>query len=115
MTRPSASLSASTNGRASHRSTARARSAGTSSSTSKCPALASTAPSLNSGACSAPMTRVLPVTVTKMSPILAASRIGMTIQPSIAASSALTGSISVTTIRAPRPWARIATPRPHQP
>ena len=39
----------------------------------------------------------------------------MTMKPSIAASSALRGSISATTTCAPRPLAREATPRPHQP
>ena len=40
---------------------------------------------------------------------------GMTRQPSITASSALMGSISVTITLAPRPLARKAMPRPHQP
>ena len=58
---------------------------------------------------------MFPVTVTKMSPIFAASDIGMTRKPSMAASIARTGLISVTTTFAPRPLARIATPFPHQP
>ena len=49
------------------------------------------------------------------SPTLAASFIGITSKPSITASIALIGSISVTITRAPRPFARIAVPLPHQP
>ena len=58
---------------------------------------------------------MLPVSVQKMSPIGAASAIGMTRKPSIVASSALSGSISVTMTFAPAPRARDATPRPHHP
>ena len=61
------------------------------------------------------MTQAQPVTVTKKSPIFAASRMGMTSNPSITASIALIGSTSVTTTLAPRPFARMATPLPHQP
>ena len=42
------------------------------------------------------MTLMSPVTVTKMSPIVAASAIGMTRKPSMAASRARSGSTSVT-------------------
>ena len=41
--------------------------------------------------------------------------IGITWKPSITASSAFIGSTSVTITCAPMPFARIATPRPHQP
>ncbi len=51
----------------------------------------------------------------EMSPCLAASAIGMTSNPSITASMALMGSTSVTMTWAPRPFARIAQPLPHQP
>ena len=61
------------------------------------------------------MTEVFPVTVTNTSPSSAASAMGMTRKPSIAASSARIGSISVTITCAPIPWARVATPRPHMP
>ena len=61
------------------------------------------------------MTLLQPVTVTKKSPTLAASFIGITSKPSMTASMALTGLISVTITRAPRPLARMATPLPHQP
>jgi len=57
----------------------------------------------------------LPVTVTNTSPARAASATGSTWWPSIPASSALTGSTSQTTTRAPMPRARAATPWPHQP
>ena len=56
-----------------------------------------------------------PVSVTKMSPIFAASAIGITRKPSITASNAGSGSTSVTTTWAPMPRARLAKPRPHQP
>ena len=56
-----------------------------------------------------------PVAVMKMSPIAAASAIGMTRKPSMTASSAFSGSTSVTMTLAPRPLARMAMPRPHQP
>ena len=45
----------------------------------------------------------------------AASIIGMTRKPSITASSARSGSTSVTMTLAPKPRARMAMPRPHQP
>ncbi len=47
-------------------------------STSKWPEFASTAPSFISSMCSRRITLMSPVTVTKMSPILAASRIDIT-------------------------------------
>ena len=69
----------------------------------------------SSAKCSRRMTCLLPVTVMNRSPILAASAIGMTAKPSIAASRARIGSTSVTMTCAPRPRARSATPLPHQP
>lgn len=51
----------------------------------------------------------------KKSPSFAASFIGITSNPSITASMPFTGSISVTMTLAPRPFARMATPFPHQP
>ena len=60
-------------------------------------------------------TLMSPVAVMKMSPIGAASLIGMTRKPSMTASSAFIGSISVTITSAPRPFARMAMPRLHQP
>ena len=56
-----------------------------------------------------------PVSVQKKSPILTASAIGITRNPSSEASMALVASTSVTTTSAPMPRARIASPRPHQP
>ena len=56
-----------------------------------------------------------PVTVMKRSPVVAASAIGLTWKPSIAASRARIGLISVTTTCEPMPRARSATPLPHQP
>ena len=61
------------------------------------------------------ITDLSPVAVTKMSPTVAASSIGITWKPSITASIAGIGSTSVTITWAPMPFARIATPRPHQP
>ena len=61
------------------------------------------------------MTSEQPVTVTKKSPSREASFIFITSKPSITASMALTGSTSVTMTFAPSPFARIATPLPHQP
>ena len=61
------------------------------------------------------MTSLQPVTVTNTSPRGAASFMGITEKPSITASIALIGSTSVTMTLAPRPFARIATPLPHQP
>ena len=84
-------------------------------STSKCPALQSIAPSFISMKSSSSITPAQPVTVTKKSPYFAASFIGITSNPSITASIALTGSISVTITRAPRAFALIDTPLPHQP
>ena len=79
---------------------------------SKWPELQKIAPSFITSKCSACSTSRLPVTVMNTSPIRAASVIGMTLKPSIAASSALVGSISVTTTFAPIPLARDATPLP---
>ncbi len=59
------------------------------------------------------MTSTLPVVVTKMSPIFAASSMVTTWKPSIAACSALIGSISVTSTRAPRPLAACTQPLAH--
>ncbi len=61
------------------------------------------------------MTLMSPVSVMKMSPSFAASAIGITRKPSMTASSAGSGSTSVTMTCAPMPRAREATPRPHQP
>ncbi len=58
---------------------------------------------------------MLPVTVTKQSPIGAAAAIGMTRKPSMTASIARTGLTSVTMTCAPMPAARIAMPRPQMP
>ena len=78
-------------------------SAGISISTLKWPELQTTAPSFILSKCSCARTDLLPVTVTKMSPILAASFMGITRKPSMTASMALVGSISVTITSAPRP------------
>ena len=86
-----------------------------SSSTLKWPLLQTMAPSGMAWKCSLRMMPLLPVTVTKSWPILAASAMVMTSKPSITASSARVGSISVTITRAPAPRARRATPRPTQP
>ena len=86
-----------------------------STSTSKWPAFVRMAPSFMVSKCSAVMMPLQPVTVMKRSPIFAASRMGMTSNPSITASSARTGSVSVTITFAPSPLARILTPLPHQP
>ena len=77
--------------------------------------LATIAPSFMAPKCSFRITFTSPVTVTKKSPIRAACAIGMTRYPSMTASSARRGSTSTMTTFAPMPWARIATPRPHQP
>ena len=84
-------------------------------STLKWPVLQMIAPSFITSRCSRAITCLSPVAVQKMSPILAASSIGITSKPSISASSARIGSTSVTITCAPRPLARIATPRPTQP
>ena len=68
------------------------------------------APSFMAAKCSPRMTWTLPVKVTKQSPSGAASAIGMTSKPSIRASSAGSGSTSVTITWAPAPRARIAKP-----
>ena len=57
----------------------------------------------------------LPVVVTKMSPLCAASSIVMTSKPSIAACSAQIGSISVMSTRAPWPLSDGAQPLPTSP
>ena len=84
-------------------------------STLKWPLLATMAPSFMAAKCSRRSTDLLPVRVTNRSPRGAASAIDTTWKPSIAASRARTGLISVTSTVAPRPLARLATPRPHQP
>ena len=95
--------------------TAISASLATATSTSKCPALQQIAPSFIFRKCLSQITSLHPVTVTKMSPCSEASSMLMTLNPSITASIALTGSISVTMTSAPRPLALIATPFPHQP
>src|SRR5207247_463838 len=77
-----------------------------STSTSKWPLLQTMAPSFIFRKCSRRMMPELPVTVMKMSPTAAASPIGITMKPSIAASRARIGSTSVTTTLLPRPRAR---------
>src|SRR5207253_292404 len=84
-------------------------------STLKCPEFARIAPSFIARMCSTRITCRLPVKVTNTSPTRAASAIGTTRYPSIWASSALSGSISVTSTFAPAPRARSANPRPHHP
>src|SRR5256884_2984296 len=84
-------------------------------STLKCPEFARIAPSFITRMCSTRITCKLPVKVTNTSPTRAASAIGTTRYPSIWASSALSGSISVTSTFAPAPRARSANPRPHHP
>ena len=65
--------------------------------------------------CSALITSTDPVAVTKTSPSDAAWPIGSTRKPRSDASSARTGSTSVTMTSAPKPRARSATPRPLAP
>ena len=84
-------------------------------STLKWPLFATIAPSFIFSKCACARTLVLPVTVQKKSPIFAASRPLMTRNPSMVASRALSGSISVTTASATMPFARMARPRPHHP
>ncbi len=86
-----------------------------SSSTLKCPELLTIAPSFIILKCSFLITLIFPVTVQKISPVFAASSIGITRNPSITASRALRESTSVTITLAPIPLERIASPRPHQP
>ena len=62
--------------------------------------------------CRPRITSRMPVAVTKMCPISAASSIVITLWPSSVALSAAVGLTSVTMTLAPRPLARIATPRP---
>ena len=82
---------------------------------SKCPALASTAPSFMRSKCRAPRTPREPVTVTNTSPRSAATTAGMTSKPSIRASRARIGSTSQMITCAPAPRARSAMPLPVQP
>ena len=84
-------------------------------SESKWPELAMIAPSRIAAKCSRSITLMSPVAVMKMSPSGAACAIVITRKPSIAASRAGTGAISVTITCAPIPRARWARPRPHQP
>ena len=105
----------STNGRATFLLTDMRSSAGMSISTLKWPEFATIAPSFMAAKCSRRSTDLLPVTVMNRSPRGAASAMATTWLPSIAASSARTGSISVTSTVAPMPFARAARPRPHQP
>ena len=74
---------------------------------SKWPELARMAPSFMASKCSDRSTSRSPVTVMKMSPSRAASIIGSTRNPSMTASSARSGSTSVTTTWAPMPRARL--------
>ena len=64
---------------------------------------------------SALITLIFPVSVQKKSPRGAALAIGITWRPSMTASSDLKGSTSQTITCAPCPFARFATPLPHQP
>ena len=105
----------STNGRMRRVALAFFTSAAISISTSKCPELATTAPSFIDSMCSRVITLLSPVTVTKISPIFAASIIRITLKPSMTASRALIASTSVTTTCAPMPRARDAKPLPHHP
>ena len=84
-------------------------------SASKWPEFAMIAPDFIVSKDGTSMTFTSPVTVMKTSPMGAASAIGMTRKPSMTASSARSGSISVTMTWAPMPRARIATPLPHHP
>ena len=84
-------------------------------STLKWPVFARIEPSFIASMCSRRMTDLSPVAVQKMSPVSTALVIGCTWKPSMVASSARRGSTSVTITCAPCPFARIATPRPHQP
>ena len=101
--------------RRSSRLTAMAARPATSTSQSKWPALVRMALCFITAKCFGVMTSLQPVTVTKMSPYLAASSMGMTRKPFMVASRALKGSTSVTMTLAPMPAARMATPLPHQP
>src|SRR6202790_3775747 len=88
---------------------------GMSISTLKWPEFEMMAPAFISAKCCLARTFLLPVTVQKTSPILAASSMLITRNPSMTASSALVGSISGMITSAPAPRAREARPRPHQP
>ena len=91
----------STKGRASFLPLESCSSAGISISTLKWPELHITAPSFMRSKCSPVRTDLSPVTVTKMSPIFAASAMGITRKPSITASIARVGFTSVTITSAP--------------
>jgi hypothetical protein len=65
--------------------------------------------------CSAAITSRAPVAVMKISPTVAASSMGRTGNPCSTASSARTGSISVTITWPPRPRIRLAMPCPQEP
>ena len=65
--------------------------------------------------CSFVMTSRMPVQVMNTWPVLHAFDMGSTSNPSMNASSALTGSTSVTTTREPMPRHLAATPLPTQP
>ena len=65
--------------------------------------------------CSIVMMSALPVADTKMSAVPTTSSIGRTCRPSIAACSALIGSISVTITRAPWPRNDCTQPLPTSP
>ena len=73
------------------------------------------APSRITAMCAAVITSTEPVAVMNTSPSGAACAMGSTRKPRSEASSARTGSISVTMTRAPKPRARSATPRPLAP
>src|SRR5690242_5742845 len=87
----------------------------TSISTSKCPALHKNTPSFIFLICSSLITLLEPVHVTKTSPNEAKSDNGLTSNPSMCASRALIGSISLTDTIAPIPRALTQTPLPTQP
>ena len=84
-------------------------------STLKCPELQKMAPSFIRLKHSLYMTSISPVAVTNMSPIRAASLMGITSNPSIVASSPRRGLTSVIIIFAPMPFALIAMPLLHHP
>ena len=84
-------------------------------STLKCPEFASIHPSFMYLKSSPEMMSALPVTVMIKSDCFTASRIVITLYPSILASKARIGSTSVTMTSAPKPAARSASPLPHHP
>ena len=89
--------------------------AGMSISTLKCPLLAIMAPLRIASSWLRPIACNPPVAVMNTSPSLAASTAGITANPSMTASRARTGLVSVTITSEPMPRARAAMPRPHQP